>query len=928
MTTTTLIKLLQVGPLVSYDVQAFRVERALGGVAEATVEVHFAEVIEPDDLLGQPARLAFGRDGEEHALDGIVAAVTLAASPQVSDDRGATHRLHITSVLGLLQHDVDARIFQEKDVKEIVSEVLTPFGGDAEHQAWRLIGNYPKREICVRYQESGFAFLSRLLEEEGIYCHSESADGGEVIAFEDDSTLSASIDGESTLHFRAGAGLAQGDEAVGSVKHRRRTATGKVVLRDYDWKRPKADLTASAEAEVDADIEAYDYPGLYADLEVGKRLARVRLEALQAERATLEIVSGCPRLLPGRWFTLAGAPEDLDGDYFIQKTVHTLSEGVLRVDATVIPKAVRYRLPQITPRPIIHGPQTAVVVAPPGSPDEEIHTDEHGRCKVLFPWDRYADADDKASCWMRVSQLQTTGSMILPRVGWEVIVEFLEGNPDRPMITGRVYNGCFMPPYALPEGKSRTAIQSASSPGGKGRNEIRMEDKAGGEEVKIGSQKDTTLATANNKTVSTAVNATKSVAVDSTTTIGANQAVKVTNGYKSGVGGAQSISVGGNRTAEVNAVYGLTSGGASASSVGGTHFEMDGSPIQGLLSLAVKTVTEAAQAEAEKALKQLDKAVEAAVDQVMGPINAVEQQAEQVKAGMDAVAKGDLSGAADAMNAAAGMPGPDQFAGDLDRGSGGGGGGGGLDRGAGADRGSDGGGGDRGMDRDGGGEPAPGVSQKYGLDALAKGAIHHAGDALGGALGLSGDGGGGESEANVAGPDGAVGGNAAGDSAAGPGHSINVCSSTHAEKVGAVKATIAAGGIHTTINGARTQTIGAARVELVGGSRAETCVVTKSEKAAGLVVVSGKPESEKVGGARTTMVGGAILEKIGAGHTIQAGGKAMFVGAFHKIDAATAIVFKCGGSEVVIDGGGVTIKAPLVTISAPSIKLTKATSEA
>src|SRR5262249_7164473 len=158
--------------------------------------------------------------------------------------------------------------------------------------------------------------------------------------------------------------------------------------------------------------------------------------------------------------------------------------------------------------------------------------DKHGRVKVRLHWDRYAKNDDTASCWMRTSQQQTSGSMILPRVGWEVIVEFLEGNPDRPIVTGRMYNGKFMPPYALPEGKSRTAIKTHTSPGGKGINEIRMEDKAGSEEVKIASQKDTTLATANNKTTAIAANGTKNVKVNSTITVGADQTVKVTNGYK------------------------------------------------------------------------------------------------------------------------------------------------------------------------------------------------------------------------------------------------------------------------------------------------------------------------------------------------------------------------------------------------------------
>ena len=211
---------------------------------------------------------------------------------------------------------------------------------------------------------------------------------------------------------------------------------------------------------------------------------------------------------------------------------------------------------------------------------------------------------------------------------------------------------------------------------------------------------------------------------------------------------------------------------------------------------------------------------------------------------------------------------------------------------------------------------------------MIRGALAARADKLGSAEGEDGGGGGGSSLANKAGPDGAVAGNAASDSATGPGHAVNVCSATHAEKIGSVKATIAAAGIHTTIKGARTQHVGAARVELVGGTRAESCLADKTEKAVGLVVLSKAPESETVGGARSTMVGGAILEKIGGSHSVAATAKAIFVGAFHKVDATTAIVFKCGDSEVVIDGGGVTIKATAVTITAPNIKLTKAVSEA
>jgi type VI secretion system secreted protein VgrG len=547
--------------------------------------------------------------------------------------------------------------------------------------------------------------------------------------------------------------------------------------------------------------------------------------------------------------------------------------------------------------------------------------------------------DDKSSCWIRVSQQQTSGSMILPRLGWEVIVEFLEGNPDRPIVTGRVYNGKFMPPYALPEGKSRTSIKTSSSPGGKGINEIRMEDKAGSEEVKIASQKDTTLVTGNNKTVSTAANETKNVKVNSTTSIGADQKVQVTNGYKDTVGGAQSASIGGNRTVEVNAVYGLTSGGASATSVGGNQFEMDGDPIKALLALAIKAATDAAKKEAAKAMKQLDKAVSDKVNQVMGPIKDVQGKAEQVGKAMDAVSKGDLGAAATAVSAASGIPMPPAVGAAMQAGGGGGGGGGGTaDRnpgggghgeGGGDPRAAGGGGGGGGEGGGGGGLPSlDHASSQFGLDKLVNGALDAGAGKLGEALGLGGSGGGSSSGDNHGGPGGAVGGNSASDSATGPGHAINVCSSTHSEDVGSIKATIAAAGIHTTVNGPRTHKIGAARVELVGGGRDESCTVDKTEKALGLVVISKGAEEETVDGARTTMVGGAILEKIGGSHTVSATGKAMFVGAFHKVDASEAIVFKCGDSEVVIDGGGVAIKSPLVTITAPKVTLTKSVAEA
>lgn len=975
MDTRSLTTFFRAGALSSEDIVGFRLERRLGRPAAADVELRAAGDVDPDELLGQPALLEFGRDAPEHALAGVVESVTVVASPTDDGPRGTLYALRVTTELGLLEREVDCRIFQGKDVREIVTELLSDLGIPAARLSWSLAAKYPRRDVCVQYNESALAFVSRLLEEEGIFFSSETGDAGELTVFEDDSTASRPIEGGPTLLFRPEAGLLSPENAVSFLAGEHRVTTGKVVLRDYDFQKPELDLTASKAAGLDDDLEVYDYPGLYTDPKEGARLAEVRLQALAAERHTLDLESDCPLLTPGRHVEIEGAPGALDGRYFLTGTLHELREGRYSVRATAVPASVRYRAPQVTPRPVIRGPQTAEVVAPKGSLAEEIHTDALGRCKVRFPWDRRAAPDDTASFWIRVSQLQTSGSMILPRVGWEVIVEFAEGNPDRPLVTGRVYNGRYMPPYALPEGKSRTALGTASSPGGGGRNEIRLEDKAGSEEMMIQSQKNTSLATGNNKTKSTAVNETKNIGVDSELTVGASQSVKVTNGYLDTVGGAQSIKVGGNRTVEVNAVAGLHSGGASSTNVGGNQFEMDGNPIQALLALAVKTVKEAAEKEVENALARLDEAVSDKVDQVMGPIGDLQDKAAAVGDAMQAVSNGDLSGAASALDAAGALPSADDLGaslggqpvggGDDEGGEDEGGGGpamkGGVEPGgtagkhkkgdapAGKDTGSAQGGGPG--DAGGGGAQknkrgAPGsddsdplaaasdvlaggsASNALGLDDLLGGAINKGASALGDILGVGGDGGGGASAANKGGPDGGVGGNSGADSATGPGHVVTMCNAAHTESVGSVKATIAAAGIHTIVTGARTQSIGAAHVELAGGTRAESCMSCKTEKSVGLLVISAGPESEAVGGSRSTTVGGAIIDKIGGTGAIQAGGRVLLAGAFHKIEASGAIVLKCGGSEVVIDGAGVSIKAAAVTLTAPNIKLTKAVSEA
>ncbi|MFT3764956.1 MAG: type VI secretion system tip protein TssI/VgrG [Minicystis sp.] len=626
--------------------------------------------------------------------------------------------------------------------------------------------------------------------------------------------------------------------------------------------------------------------------------------------------------------------DEINGKYVITALVHQLGYGhgaaaTYGAEAALVPADVKYRAPRVTAAPVIDGPQTARVVAPKGSENEEIHTDEHGRCKVKFHWDLGPDEDDKASCWMRVGQMQTSGSMVLPRIGWEVIVEFLEGNPDRPIVTGRLYNGLYMPPYQLPEGKTRTSLLTYSTPGGGGSNEIRLEDKAGSEEIRIQAQYDENITVANNKTKNVGNNETRTVAVNSTTDVGADQDVKITKGAQSAVSGNQSTTVGGNRSVEVNAVTSLKVGGSSTTSVGGNHFEMDGNPLKALLSLAAQKAAEIAQAKAAEVMGKIDAAVQSKVDQVLGPINAVQGQMEQIGQGMQAVANGDLGAAAPLLANAAGLPSPGGFAGAMGGGgeaarNGGGGGGEAARNGAG-------GAAEHGGGEGGGGEGQGGITSQLGIDSAVNSAIQKGVDAgaaaLGEALGLDSDGGGGESEANEAGPEGNVDGVDATDRAKGPGHSTTMVAGSAKESIGSVRVAAALTGVNTNISGNLTETIGAARVEMALGNRAEEVGGNKDETALGLVIITKGDETETVAAAKTAMVGGAILEKIAGSHSIDAGAPATFIGAFHKIEAATSITLKCGASEVVIDGSGIALTSPIVTITAGTIAMTKAVAE-
>ncbi|MEZ4311018.1 MAG: type VI secretion system tip protein TssI/VgrG [Polyangiaceae bacterium] len=654
-----------------HKVIRFQESHKLGVPPWAEVDFAFPDYQELDNLIGRAAVLSYGYEGEEPRMfAGIVESATIKGSGQMGmDGRVYRYIARVVPKMALLERSVDSRIFQEMDVKEIVTKVLETHNISGDGVEWKLTGSYPKREYCVQYQESGLSFISRLLEEEGIYYIFDVTDSGDdKVIFIDDSTVAEPIPGDPELSVKPRASMGPVEDAIYYVADTRRVRSGKFVLRDFNFEKPQLDLTSTAEGKERTDLEVYDYPGVYFEPAEGKRLAQTRLEAEQSTASTLSIKAECLRLFAGKKVTIAESESlggNVDGDWVLTSIDHDYdgSRGEsgtgdigFNVKATLLPADVKFRPARRTPVPMIEGPQTARVVAPAGSQVETIHTDKHGRVKVKFHWDRVGPSDDKASCWMRVQQLQTSGSMVIPRVDWEVIVEFLEGNPDRPMVTGRLYNGVFMPPYALPEGKTRTSFGTSSTPGGGGMNEIRFEDKAGAEEIMIHAQYDMVMTTANNKKKTVGNNETSVVKNNSSLEVGANQDIKITKGSKTEIGASQTVSVGGNRNVEVNAVTGLTVGGSATTSVGGDQFEMDGNPLEALLDIAAAKAVEFLTAKANQALDRIQSHVQNAVNQALGPVNNLAAQANQLGSAMQAVANGDVAAMGGMAANAAGLP--------------------------------------------------------------------------------------------------------------------------------------------------------------------------------------------------------------------------------------------------------------------------------
>jgi type VI secretion system secreted protein VgrG len=532
-----------------------------------------------DDVIGKPALLTMNADeGEPRYVHGLVARMR-------QGDFGkklTTYHLTIVPRPWRLLHRHDCRIFQELTAPEIIKKVLEG-AGLAAGTDFRvaLQATYAQREYCVQYRESDWAFVSRLMEEEGITYFFEHSADKHVLALIDKPASHVAIAGDSTVKFRASLGaLAQG-EHIQRFHYAEEIRSGKITIRDYDFKKPGLQLesTSKNEGALFADLEVYDHPGDYVLPSTGDALAAVRLEERSSLRKQGEGESACERLIPGFKFTLAEhAREALNREYLVTRIEHQGAEPAMAESGAdtpryenrfeVIPSDVPFRPALTTPRPTVKGVQSAIVVGPSG---EEIYTDEHGRVKVQFFWDRLGKKDDKSSCWIRVSQSwagEGWGSMHIPRINQEVLVDFFEGDPDRPIIVGRVYHGTNVPPYGLPANKTRSTIKSSSTPGGNGSNELRFEDKAGSEEIYLHGQKDWTIAIEHDKNQTVGHDETLSVGHDRSTDVGHDQTESIGNDETFAVKHDRAKSVGNDENASIGHDRTISVGNDHTESIG------------------------------------------------------------------------------------------------------------------------------------------------------------------------------------------------------------------------------------------------------------------------------------------------------------------------------------------------------------------------
>ena len=532
----------------------------LGRLFNYELQLHSLDnAIDLNQLLGKPMCLSLQLDdGGERHFHGIVA----RCSQNVDQGQFASYQATLRPWLWLLSRTSDCRIFQNLTIPQIIKQVFRDLGFSDFEDA--LSRPYREWEYCVQYRETSFDFVSRLMEQEGIYYFFRHEQGRHVLVLADAYGAHTSVPGYASVPYYPKNEQQRERDHIHDWHLAQQVQPGSLELNDYDFQRPSARIdvrSAMPRPHTAGDYPLYDYPGTYVQSADGEHYARTRIEALQTLHEQVELAGNARGLGSGHLFSLTGfSRQDQNREYLIVGTRYYISQesgetggagasAQFESSLTCIDAQQSYRPLPNTHRPIVKGPQTALVVGPKG---EEIWTDQFGRVKVHFYWDRHDQSNENSSCWIRVSQSwagKNWGSMQIPRIGQEVIVSFLEGDPDRPIITGRVYNAEQTVPYDLPENATQSGMKSRSSKGGSPANfnEIRMEDKKGAEQLYIHAER--------NQDIVVEVDESHSVGHDRNKSIGHNETVTIGNNRLRIVKQEDILSVGQRKTDSISQSY-------------------------------------------------------------------------------------------------------------------------------------------------------------------------------------------------------------------------------------------------------------------------------------------------------------------------------------------------------------------------------------
>ena len=484
------------------------------------------------------------------------------------DRRLTAYRAQMVPWLWFLTRTADCRIFQNKTVPDIIKKIFSDLG--FQDFELKLYGSFEPRDYCVQYRETDFNFVSRLMEEEGMYYFFKHEKSKHTLVLANDPAAHEACAGQKKARYDFRGGSITYEDVITEWHYEEEFRTGAWAQTDYNFETPSTSLAVTVNGK--NPYEIYEYPGEYRVRGDGDRLARIRLQEQTTPCVVSQGASGCRHFSCGAKFTLEDHyRKDLNTDYLITSVRHVATqtdyqaggsgeELTYRNSFECIPCTTHFRPQRVTPQPFVQGCQTAVVVGPGG---EEIYTDKYGRVKVQFHWDREGKKNENSSCWVRVSHPwagQGWGAVSIPRIGQEVIVDFLEGDPDQPIIVGRVYNAEQMPPFGMPGGAVVSGIKSNSTKGGGGFNEISLNDTKGTELINIHAQYDQQKKVEHDERVNVGNDRTEEVGHDEKITIGNNRTEKV--------GVDENITIGSNRTESVGVDEKISIGSSRTETVG------------------------------------------------------------------------------------------------------------------------------------------------------------------------------------------------------------------------------------------------------------------------------------------------------------------------------------------------------------------------